>query len=299
VAGGTQQRRELQRRATLVLTNVRTGQFKVVENLRVTFTIKKSHRTVQNRGTITVFNLSEETRRFVRESRDRSGNYYIFVELNAWLQQGDKPQKPLFRGRCVPFSEHRRPEWVTTFEGIDSAINFRNFSFERNYRAGTRIRTIINELARESGIPALKIDGRIKGSLKKDRTFSGPPINILLDLKSDYGFTFDIQDRTLIARAPLPLPTNPLKVNSGTGMIGTPKIRAGLLIVRVLIDQEILPDTFIQVSSLREPDTNGIYIVRKTTTQGDNWSGNWTIEIEAAAVDVPSLYYMQESEGLL
>ncbi len=283
----------VKRRVLLVLTNQKTGAHKDITDLRVAFSMKKSHKTLQNRATIKIYNMSPDGRKFIREARDHAGEFHIHVTLFAWHVQGENSDTPIFTGLCETTSELIKPNWITTLQGLDSTDSFRNFSYERKHVKGTSVRTIINSLARESGVP-VRVIGKIQGSLLRDRTFSGAPINILNDFRNTYGFTFEVLDSTLVVRVPRPDAFDYVEIHSGTGMIGTPRLRSGVLDVRVLITPTLLPDTFIRVTSIQEPSLNGIYIIRKINTRGDTWSGDWTTNIEAVILGTPSVFYVKE-----
>lgn len=257
-------------------TNPLTNSIKV-EGLRVTFDIKKGPKVKTNKAKIKVYNMSEDSRGFVQTPVDDIKLPTLQVQVDAGY---NFDEKIVFLGRASVASSWEPPNWVTTFEATDGDVQWDLFQYEKKFPKGTPIATVLNDILTQSGLKLGKITP-INGFLKKSRTFSGPPLHIIQDLQSTYGFAFDVQDERirLVPGGASIVDSTLIQLNSFSGMINSPRVKDNLVVVDMLLNPDVKPGTFISLTST-ETALSGLYLVLKMSIKGDNWGSSWMASLE-------------------
>ena len=273
--------RQLGRVAEAIIKNLVTGKTIVVRDLRMVFKIKRKAKksdTSSNIADIEIYNLSPESRKIVETIRTKKGDPQTSIELKVGYTSGTPTT--IFKGKCDVQSAYKEPNWVTTFRGEDGTVEFK-YSFEKKYSKGTPIGTIVSDIATSSGITSnTKIS--LPDKLKKSRTFSGPPLGIIKKLQDTYNFVFDIQDEGTIVRS------NKYKVDAKylikvdykRGLLGQPMRKGNIVIINMLINPLVRPNSFIDLQSQNNSSLNGKYSIQRVSTVGDSYSGPWTMTVE-------------------
>jgi len=276
---------QLGRHAEATITNMVTNKEIVVRGLRIVFKIKKKGKANESSGNVAnvdIYNMSPTTRKFIETEDDKNGDPQTFIELRVGYKT--TTPKVIFRGRCRVTSTFKSPNWVTNLKGEDGKAQFK-YTFEKAYAKGTMIGTIVNDIARTAGIEEFNMVFLID-SLKKARTFSGPPMRIIEELQKTYNFVFDVQDEGAIVRAnKYELDTKYLiKLDYRKGLLGEPRTKGSLVVVDALINPEIRPNSFIDLTSSAKSSLDGQYSIQRVDTTGDNFSGPWSMTIEMISV---------------
>jgi hypothetical protein len=209
---------------------------------------------------------------------DGKGNPQTQIELKVGY--ASIKTELIFKGRCEVSSHYSAPHWVTKLTGEDGLSQF-NYAYEKTFSKGTTIGTIVEDIATQSGIKGSS-KTKITTQLKKSRTFSGPPLQIIKSLQKTYGFVFDIQDEGTIVRS------NKYQVDKefliqmsyARGLLGEPRRQGDLVVIDTLINPAIRPNSFIELESKARSDFNGKYSIQKVTTKGDSYSGPWAMTVE-------------------
>jgi hypothetical protein len=259
-----------------------------ISGLRVTFDIKKGPKLKTNKATIKVYNLSPNSRGFVQLPIDDMRLPTLQIQLNVGYGE---EEKIVFLGRATAVSNWEAPNWVTTFTATDGDVQFDLFQYEKKFKAGTPVSVIVNDLLSQSGLELGKISP-ITGNLEKPRTFSGPPLRILQNLQSTYGFAFDVQDQNVrvVPGGATALTTSIIKVDLSSGLVGQPRVKDNLVIIDMLINPDVKPGTLIQLISTEILTLSGVYLVLKMSLKGDNWGSSWLANLEMQSLDKHEIF---------
>lgn len=265
------------RSASATINNLAAGEKITVTGLRITFDIIKSAKAAENRGNVTIYNLSPSSRDLI-QSRTAEGKSLTTVELRAGYKTSE--EKILFRGTGEAVSEHSPPNWMTKINAQDGVQELKEVNFEKKYPAGTSVAEIVKDLVKAAGL-AITVDVPWVAIIPKARTFSGDPVTNIQDLQSTYGFVFNVQAGGAIL-APEDAPPKPeftVTLSRETGMIKSPRLKGDLLIVDALIDPDLRPNNYVQLETLT-PGLSGLYLIKKARYKGDTWQGSWTVSLE-------------------
>lgn len=145
---------QFKRQATILISesNTWSGQAIQIQNLRVTFSIKKTSTTDFNSASIQVFNLSEETRQ--RINSIPVGNIIIVKAGYA-----ENKQEIIFVGNTVLSSINvEPPNAVTKIEALDGMEAMNQLKFSVSYAAGTFATKILKDILRRSSLDIKHID---------------------------------------------------------------------------------------------------------------------------------------------
>lgn len=251
----------------------------VIRNLRVAFQIEKSLEPPPNPATITVSNLSPDTRTFLQQKPVR-------VDLQAGY--GDE-RALLFRGwvrSANPVRTTTGWDVIVQLGDGDRAYNYGRVS--RSFAAGTDAKTALAEVAKTMGLKLPKSASEAKDLAKKFATgvtVAGPSRGQLSKLLAPSGRTWSIQDGELqILEDRGVRASTAIVVSQDQGMIGVPQIAAPtqageppVTTVQTLLDPAVLPGGKI---SLRSDTVTGTFKVRKVVHTGDTHGEDWTTTIE-------------------
>jgi len=266
--------------ATITNTVLKTDNEIKVAGLRFTFNISKKGKTDENQATISIYNMSPDSRKLCETEKDKLGGGQTRIELRVGYGAKDKPAV-IFRGLCDVINTYTAPNWITQFRGLDGSSQYRNFNFEKSYPAGTSISKIVEDLVKASGTKLTTTDP-IEGALPRGRALSGPAKNTIENLQSKYGFEFDVQDEETVVGSGKSKIEDKATVLLGrnSGMIGEPQVKGKIIIVQCLLNPAIRPGALIFLDSLKQDKVTGNYLCKKVNSTGDSWGGQWTMTLE-------------------
>lgn len=266
--------------ATITNTVLKKNNSIEVAELRFTFSISKKGKTDENQATIRIYNMSPESRKLCETVKTKLGGGQTHIELRVGYGTKDKPAV-IFRGLSDVINTYTAPDWVTEFRGLDGSSQYREFNFEKSYPAGTKIQTIVEDLAKASGTK-VTITDKIEGALPRGRALSGPAKNTIENLQSKYGFEFDVQDEeTVVGSGKSKISDKATVILARySGMIGEPQVKGAIIIVQCLLNPAIRPGALIFLDSIKQDKVTGNYLCKKVNTTGDSWGGQWTMTLE-------------------
>lgn len=283
-----------------------------IEEADMEFDIVTNLNPEPNQATIKIYNLAETTRSLF--TADHQG-----IEFYASRNATEKPIM-IFRGETTNvLSEDIDPGFLTTIYAGDGDKAFSSIPFNKSYKAGTFILTILKDIAATMSLPT-EIDFLdVSAKLLKGETFSGLCKNVLNEITKEYGLKWSIQQGILeIINLVQPILSQPTAVllSADTGMIGAPiiverqenkqntkqkgkKKKENRLIgvnVTAYLNPEIRPGRLVQVKSettiqqlgklleTKQPNiaANGVYRTDVARYIGGNLPGNrFDVEVEA------------------
>ena len=253
-----------------------------------------------NTAKITVIGLDEATRNLISDES-------LAVELRCGY--GDARPKMIFRGTTTNIiHEKNGPNWYTTIFAGDGELEYSNKRVDKSYRKGTPVSKVFLDLAAALEIPfafsVAPTDILISG-----QTYSGLVKDILNDLCKTYEYSWSILYGTLEIKDKYePFTLDPIItiLRPDTGLIGAPEMthRTGEgtkksiygVKATALLNSDIRPGRLIEIDAPRAslgqlPDlmkklierssVNGVYICDKIRYYGNNYGGEFYVEVEA------------------
>ncbi len=270
--------RQFNRLAEVYIANTETTESFSISNLRISFKVTNKDSADDSKAEIKIYNLNGTKRSVLVAGQREDGTGKIEVDLRCGYE-GESP-KTIFKGVCTAENSHVPPEWVSTLKGEGGVSSVLTSDFEKTYPAGTPIRKIVEDIAASLSLEVDSKGGGIKGSLNKARTFSGPIRETVERLQSRYGFQFTVNSGKVLIqeRSDDPALTDVL-LTKNTGLISKPISHGEFVKVRCLINPSIVAGTSIDLRSADNTPLSGRYTVKETEITGDNWSGDWSMEV--------------------
>jgi len=270
---------QLDRSAVLFVGNFVNKTSIEIDGLRITFNLKKSSKSDGNTSTIKVYNLSESSRAHCQTESTKNKQFQTHIELKVGY--GINTKKSLFKGLAQVTSTWQAPDWVTTFQVTDGVAQTKTAKFEKEYKAGHPVTLVIDDMLKSANL-GIQINQTILGTLKRDRTFTGPVLKNIEDLSATFGFTFDIQDEETVVKV-IPQIPPPLSgfivLGASSGLLGKPQLKGDQLMISCLINTDLRPNSYVSLDT-SVPKLSGGYLIKGVTVTGDTWGGPWTMILE-------------------
>jgi hypothetical protein len=274
---------------------------KVISGLRIAFDISKTETPESNQATITINNLSDESRAFIKERSGSEAADGMTVTIRAGYEEMDGRENIpiLFTGDIMGVSHDvTKPEIVTTLLCHDGLISIKKSAFSKSYKPGVRVAQIINDIVSAMGIPIqTKIEsiGLPDYVYNNAYTFTGKASDALSRVCSGYGLRWSIQNNTIkIYRAwnEDGTPGHDGKAAVKGVMIGSPKRIAKSMSgvestdfrgweISALLMPQAEPGGRIQISSTQILNSPVTLQVAEVHHSGDTHGDEWKTTIKA------------------
>ena len=271
---------------------------KLLDGIDVEFTVNKSLKKEPNTGEITIYNLSEDSRRFISEQKRpvieiRAGyqkpgvSEGIESALTAIGVEGDDSPPLLFRGEMKEAVHKRQgPDWLTVLRSGDGA-KARRANINQSFKGPVQIEKVLEKAADAMGvsvgnaIAAFK-KGDFGGGVKEffeGVTLSGNAGEELEKLLKSKGLQFSIQNEELQV---LPrggaVNSRAVLITPSTGLIGSPEPgEENRIKARSLLNPEIYPGRKVAIQSAAVDAT---YVVIQATYSGATNGADYAVEFE-------------------
>lgn len=269
------------RRAVIKLVNLKTRDSIKVEGLRIRFDVTKSNSSKPNDGSVEIFNLNEDVRKFCEVPPEVDGKVPkdgLYIEISAGYQA---LTRQIFAGYASGGSEYQSPDWISKFKLVDGKTEIRTGTFEKSYKAGTPIQTVIMDVVRKLDLPL----GYIKSPITNDvvqhgLALSGPIKDILDNFSLKYNFYWSIQSGTVqIMASDESLPGTAVVISPTTGLLSRPlRTEKGLEFDTLLIPH-LKPGGLIRLQN--NLSYNGLVTVNSVQFSGDTSEGDFKCHIES------------------
>ncbi len=253
-----------------------------IRDLRVEFTVKKSHGKTPNTCEVKITNLAPHTRAEV----ELPG---IVVTLAAGH---DGVARHLFTGDArIAYSELDGGDWVTTLHLADGGKAFGHARATASFRGGTPVITVLRAAAKAMHLElprAVEEDPTLRTQFTGGYALEGPVRDKLTAILAPFGYGWSIQDgRLQLLRDNDITPGTSREISEGNGMIGSPKFDTPTkkakrkLSVDSVLYPELTPGGAITVSSR---SINGSFRIDEVVHKGDTFGtseSDWTTSVEA------------------
>jgi len=198
--------------------------------MRITFEITKTAFSIANIGTITVNNLSDQTRNIIRQDR----NLIAILEAGYVAAGGSQL---LFYGDIVDVSHNiEKPEIITTITAMDGHSAIKQTKISVSYKKGTPLSQIIKDCAKSLGLPMSSTFSYLQlptQNITAPMAFAGPAADWLDKLCDDNGLAWSVQNGAVKINSLTQTDGNP---PLSTALIGSPKRLFKNMISQSLLD---------------------------------------------------------------
>ncbi len=177
------------------------GKAKTISGLRIAFDIAKTETADSNACTITINNLSETTRNFIKARTKKTDGMIVTLRAGYEEMHSTADLPVLFIGDVTNVShDTTKPEIVTTLECHDGLVSIKTSWFSMSYRSGVRIAQIIKDIVVALDLPLQALyENAGMPDYKLDRGFSfdGFASDALTRICKGYGLRWSIQNNAI------------------------------------------------------------------------------------------------------
>ena len=258
-----------------------------MNGLRLSCELHKVLMGTPQASSITVYNLSQDTRNAIR-----SGLTRVKVEA-GWQNMG---MHIVFKGNVFSvLSERSGPDIVTKISAAPGygplATSVSTRQFEGGWPVRTAVRMLAGDLGQDIMIDDADIQG-VEGRLAEGGWYhSGSTKEGLDRLASEYGFSWNIDfdqfkaigDKAVLGR------TTELNGNGGA-LIGVTPVLSGPMQamtgvkLKAVYVPDVRPGNTVRVNSVISPNCNGTYKVASCDISMDTHADAWTMDIDAKTI---------------
>lgn len=209
--------------------------------LAVDFDIKMSRSKTPNQGVIAIYNLSSESRQRI----ERDGKS---IKLYAGY---DGDLKMIFTGDIVFVSTSKETvDWKTEIKAGDGWRSFSQSITSRNYAAGTPIRTIVEQTARDMGIAIKESANILKGYIQGSITLDGRSKDAMDDIVLSAGGEWSIQDNEIqITPIRKPIDGIAIVLAADSGLLESPIITEKGVNIRSQLHTDLRPGKVVKLEA--------------------------------------------------
>jgi hypothetical protein len=249
-----------------------------ITGLDIAFEIEKDESPEPNPCHIEIFNLSQENRATISK----------YQRVPVLLKAGYKGQVGvLFQGdmlRCYHVQE--KASWKTVLASGEGVLALQTKRINKNYAKGTPIKTVIEDLAKQIGLPLgspLEHMKEFGESLSKGFAASGNPMKDICRILGGKNFNVSVQNQSLqLRKKNEPLQKEAIVLSSDTGLLVSPEIgNKGELIVRSLLMADFSPGRKVYINSAEFSALATIQNVRFT---GSTFGQDWEAEMKCQTI---------------
>ena len=257
-----------------------------IAKLDIDFDISRSTTQANNTATFTVYNAKESTRTEIlkKDSNIRFKAGYA-DEGNIGI---------IFFGTVDKVNSKKQGvDWITTIQAKDISSNqegLANRSFNFSYKKGSNLSQVINDLA---GILSIPVAGVENANIKLNNgfVFVGTLNNLIRKINKtlqvdETQLYFDSNEMVIFKQGGKSSKFGVTRITPSSGLIGTVEkvnneneddTRARVNMT-VLMNPKLRPNGLINVSS---SGLNGSYILEKVRFYGNNYGGDFLVDLEA------------------
>jgi hypothetical protein len=265
---------------TIEITNIGAKSKKVGPGLDVKFSVDKTNKPEPNTANLTIYNLNPDHRAQLSEKEKP------VVQIEAGYEE---KSALIFKGELRSLRSFREgPDWLTELSTGDGEHKIRNARINKSYVAGTKLDTIIRDLADSLGVGKGNTDvgaalARWAGQgteVLKGLVLSGSVKQELDGICRATGLEWSVQDGELqFLETTKPRQGVSVVLTPDTGLIGSPTIGSdGVVSMTSLMNADIVPGGLVTLETAQLPRAN--YKVARANYVGDTSGSDWLVDIE-------------------
>lgn len=235
------------------------GEFvEITRPISIDFDVIRNTFSQANTAMVRIYNLNPLTR-----SKLRKDKYSInkLKKIRLAIGYGDQLSSVLSGEVQVAYSERVGSDYITTIQSFDAGKAYATATINRQYSAGTRYDTIMNDLVsslKNAGVEKGKI-GAIEGETKRSASYSGSVIQIAENLSG--GNFFIDQGKAFVLALDEAYRSGVPVIRAGTGLLGTPVRDFQNVTINMLLEPGLSIGQLLQLESFSDPTFNSIYKV--------------------------------------
>ena len=254
-----------------------------VSELRIVFDITKTSKSESNSSKISIYNLNSDTAAFLEQKN-------LKVILFTGYENDQSGLSVIFKGEILNSTSSKiGTERLTILHcgDSDTAINLNQY--QKSYRPGTKIRTIVTDIVNTMGVI---VEDQNYSDIPSDSFISsyiafGASKKILDDLIKKVGLEWYIQDGVFYAKKRIDIKrVNAIIINENTGLISSPERKnekkttsvdteSGVTFNSVL-NPDLVPGQTVKIESeYSSTNTKGLFTIKEVKIQGDTHGKNW------------------------
>lgn len=248
------------------------------QGIRIKFSIEKGDSSNANKCTISLFNLSVDSKSFLEKE-----NLVVFLSVGY----GDS-MRNIFFGDVTRFNEKRDgADIVSILECGDSETALRESNIQIGLAPGATNLQVIDEAISRLRLPVSYKSNIKKITFNQGFSFSGQVKRLLDQLITQAGLTWSIQDGELLIAAKKETDqVNAVLISPETGLLGIPTKTKDGIEFECLINPAIRPGRAVRVESKKFLSGVGVTMkVVKATYDGDTHDGDYKLKVEGVNVN--------------
>lgn len=281
-----------------------------VTDLHIEFDINKDNTHKANKGSITLYNLSDDIVNYINQNANSKLSILIKAGYNGENQTIFQGEVSFFEDEWTDEVNTRKTK-LTLADGETALISA---TTARSYKTGTLLNNILTDLISDLGLPK----GRVipfgsSDKLSFSKSFTGTASENLKNLAASTGRTFTVQDGTVFFTVQgKALKQTVFELSVDSGLIGIPSVRCMSskqiyelekkkdktkkeevkkkiqnkedigFVVTCLLNGAIIPETTVY---LKSKYNTGFYKVVEVSHKGSFEGGDWTTEMKLAEVE--------------
>ena len=235
--------------------------------LTISFSIKRSVNSTANTASITVLNLSEDTRRKVFLDNYKF-MYYKGVELRAGYGKEIETLPLIFKGNIQSaFSKRNGVDYETTIDALDGGFAYVNATSNRQFARGTTDRQALKALMSDLTSTDPKKDCHIKlghlgnfnATLPRANSISGSTLDYFSTFSED-NFFIDLEKMNCLLDNE-GFEGNIKVIDADCGLLGSPLREEAFLTFEMIFEPRLQVGQFVELKSKTELIYNGTYKV--------------------------------------
>ena len=274
------------RRIVEVIVGPKGGDGLRITDLKISFSIEKTKSVDPNKGKIRIYNLSLDTSNKISVS----GNH---CTLRAGY--ADEDVAAIFFGDVLKGQRLQEgTDFYTELEVFDGRSSVMRAPISVSYAKGTGAKTVAQGFTDAIGLPVKGMENIPGTAYDHGYSYIGMAGDGLMEVLDRYGLAYTIQNEMLYIIKPGEAAENTgLKLTPKTGLLSTPQPVSN----KTAVDDEkaepsnrwkfstmLFPQLLPKAACVVESSTfNGNVIIEKAIYNGDNWLGDFRIDIEAEA----------------
>lgn len=224
--------------------------------LTISFDIVRSTLSSVNTGTISIYNLKEDTRKRIYQDRFDTTTYRRVI-----LKAGyGKDMPTIFRGNLrMAQSQRHGVNYITELDSWDGYGIINGFT-SRTWPAGTDQKTILSDIIKDMPNVLLGKIGDFPGKSYRGTSQIGSSWALIPGIAGDDAQAFVDNEQANILNLNEALTGDIQVIDASTGLLGTPKRNDALIEVKMLFEPRLIVGQILELRS-RETVYNGQYKV--------------------------------------
>ena len=259
----------------------RTASREAQTMLAAEFKVDKTDASPSNQCKLTLWNLTQTNRAKLQTKGTEVIIEAGYVDDLVQLFKGDVDRAT---------NERDSVNWVTSLEMSDGGNALKRSRINESFTGGQSVGQMLKKAVESTGLDIGNLKEKVSAngarSVLKEFisgfVMSGKSEDIIDELAASMGLKFSVQDGvcTFLAKGEA-LPGPAIKLNAGTGLIGSPQIGEKETIkARCLLNGRIVPGRLVELESVV---VSGNFIARKVQHSGQTWGSDWTTQLEMVA----------------